>query len=146
MFDIIISTETNFSNLPHRGPNPLHHVQFMYGLLLREGGSVRGLWLEVESIRLRPIGFNSPSMFQSCYPISWYKDTEYFFTFDSLHITNFGNSFLPLSVTLMICCGLSISISSVVEFQRWWVLKSKLFAQKSTCSKEILIPTTLNHL
>ena len=38
------------------------------------------------------------------------------------------------------------NISSVVEFQRWWVLKSKLFAQKSTCSKEILIPTTLNHL
>ena len=39
------------------------------------------------------------------------------------------------------------SVSSVVEFQRWWVLKSKIFvAQKSTCSKEILIPTTLNHL
>ena len=33
--------------------------------------------------------------------------------------------------------------SSVVEFRRWWVLKSKVFAQKSTCSKEILIPTSL---
>ena len=33
-----------------------------------------------------------------------------------------------------------VNISSVVEFQRWWVLKSKLFAQESTCSKEILIP------
>ena len=33
-------------------------------------------------------------------------------------------------------------ISSVVEFQRWWILKSKIFAQESTCSKEILIPTT----
>ena len=43
-------------------------------------------------------------------------------------------------------CLVSINISSVVEFQRWWVLESKLFAQKSTCSKEILIPTTLNHL
>ena len=39
-----------------------------------------------------------------------------------------------------------INISSVVDFQRWWVLKSKLFAQESTCSKEILITTTLNHL
>ena len=26
-----------------------------------------------------------------------------------------------------------INISSVVEFQRWWVLKSKLFGQESTC-------------
>jgi hypothetical protein len=24
------------------------------------------------------------------------------------------------------------NVSSVVEFQRWWVLKSKLFAQEST--------------
>ena len=39
-----------------------------------------------------------------------------------------------------------ISVSSVVEFQRWWVLKSKIFAQEFTCSKEILIPTTLNYL
>ena len=38
------------------------------------------------------------------------------------------------------------NIGSVVEFQRWWVLKSKLFAQESTCSKEILISTSLNHL
>ena len=33
------------------------------------------------------------------------------------------------------------NVSSVVEFQRWWVLKSKLFAQEVTCSKEILIST-----
>ena len=26
-----------------------------------------------------------------------------------------------------------VNISSVVEFQRWWVLKSKLFGQESTC-------------
>ena len=26
-----------------------------------------------------------------------------------------------------------ININSVVEFQRWWVLKSKLFGQESTC-------------
>ena len=26
---------------------------------------------------------------------------------------------------------LEVNISSVVEFQRWWVLKSKLFAQES---------------
>ena len=28
------------------------------------------------------------------------------------------------------------NISSVVEFQRLWVLKSKIFAQESTCSKK----------
>ena len=47
---------------------------------------------------------------------------------------------------IMTLLELEFNISSVMEFQRWWVLKSKLFAQKSTCSKEILIPTTLNHL
>ena len=29
--------------------------------------------------------------------------------------------------------ALTFNISSVVEFQRWWVLKSKLFGQESTC-------------
>ena len=43
----------------------------------------------------------------------------------------------------MECCN---NISLVVEFQRWWVLKSKIFAQESSCSKEILILTTLNYL
>ena len=28
------------------------------------------------------------------------------------------------------------NVSSVVEFQRWWVIKCKIFAQESTCSKE----------
>ena len=28
---------------------------------------------------------------------------------------------------------IGINISSVVKFQRWWVLKSKLFGQESTC-------------
>ena len=28
-----------------------------------------------------------------------------------------------------------INISSVVEFQRWWVLKRKLFGQESTCDQ-----------
>ena len=31
---------------------------------------------------------------------------------------------------------LSTNVSSVVEFQRWWVLKSKIFGQESTYSKE----------
>ena len=31
------------------------------------------------------------------------------------------------------CSKLYTNISSVVEFQRWWVLKSKLFGQESTC-------------
>ena len=29
------------------------------------------------------------------------------------------------------------NISLVVEFQRWWVLKSKLFGQESTCHQGI---------
>ena len=29
--------------------------------------------------------------------------------------------------------AMQVNISSVVEFQRWWVLKSKLFGQESTC-------------
>ena len=32
--------------------------------------------------------------------------------------------------------GLINNISSVVEFQRWWVLNSKLFGQESTCHQE----------
>ena len=31
--------------------------------------------------------------------------------------------------------NVSIDISSVVEFQRWWVLKSKIFGQESTFLK-----------
>ena len=31
---------------------------------------------------------------------------------------------------------LTLNISSVVEFQRWWVLKSKRFGQESTCHQE----------
>ena len=39
-----------------------------------------------------------------------------------------------------------VNASLVVEFQRWRVLKSKLFVQESTCSKEILIQTSLKYL
>ena len=40
-----------------------------------------------------------------------------------------------------------INVNSVVEFQRWLVLKSKLFAQESTYStREILILNSLNYL
>ena len=48
-------------------------------------------------------------------------------------------------IDLMYYC-MYFNVISVVEFQRWWVLKSKLFAQESTCSKEFLIPTSLNYL
>ena len=34
---------------------------------------------------------------------------------------------------------LHINISSVVEFQRWWVLKSKFFGQESTCHQGKII-------
>ena len=40
--------------------------------------------------------------------------------------------------------GLQFNVSSVVAFQGWWVLKNKLCAQESTCSKEILISTSMN--
>ena len=33
-------------------------------------------------------------------------------------------------------CGLLPNVSSVVEFQRLWVLKSKIFGQESTYLKE----------
>ena len=58
----------------------------------------------------------------------------YFYSFPFKHIVRF---FMWVMV---------LNVSSVVEFQRWWVLKSKLFAQESTCSKEILISPSLNHL
>ena len=35
--------------------------------------------------------------------------------------------------TQLYMLGMKLNISSVVEFQRWWVLKSKLFGQESTC-------------
>ena len=34
----------------------------------------------------------------------------------------------------------SNNVSLVVEFQRWWVLKSKLFAQESTSTDIMLHP------
>ena len=34
--------------------------------------------------------------------------------------------------------SLFTNVSSVVEFQRWWVLKSKIFGQESTYSKEFV--------
>ena len=33
--------------------------------------------------------------------------------------------------------SLSTNISSVGEFQRWWVLKSKIFGQESTYTKDL---------
>ena len=35
------------------------------------------------------------------------------------------------------------NISSVMEFQRWWVLKSKLFGQESTCHQRKIFKTIL---
>ena len=35
--------------------------------------------------------------------------------------------------------GMSNNISSVVAFQRWWILKSQIFGQKSTDSKETIV-------
>ena len=38
------------------------------------------------------------------------------------------------------------SVSSVVEFQRWWLLESKVFGQESTSSKEIFLKQPHNEL
>ena len=48
--------------------------------------------------------------------------------------------------TLFESMTFSINISSVVEFQRWWVLKSKSFTQESTCSKEIVLKQSCDEL
>ena len=37
-------------------------------------------------------------------------------------------------------------ISSVVEFQRWWVLKSKIFGQEATYLMEILLRESFDEL
>ena len=39
---------------------------------------------------------------------------------------------IPRSFHGVKICSICSNISSVVEFQRWWVLKSKLFGQEST--------------
>ena len=58
-----------------------------------------------------------------------------------IHGVNFVTLLSYVSTQLNKVAGMftyliSINISSLVEFQRWWVLKSKIFAQESTCSKE----------
>ena len=48
-------------------------------------------------------------------------------------------SFLFIPGPNFSCLESSSNISSVVEIQRWWVLKSKIFGQESTYSKEFLL-------
>ena len=50
-------------------------------------------------------------------------------------------SFFSLSVlpSLVKRGDIWTNVSSVVEFQRWWVLKCKIFAQELTCSKETIV-------
>ena len=38
-----------------------------------------------------------------------------------------------------------LHISSVVEFQRWWILKSNIFGQESTNSKDFFLNPTMNY-
>ena len=38
-----------------------------------------------------------------------------------------------------------INVRSVVEFQRWWVLKSKIFGQESTYSKDFFLNPLMNY-
>ena len=61
--------------------------------------------------------------------------------------SSMGHKWLCYSITLFEhlskkSIGMFTNVSSVVAFQGWWVLKSKLFAQESTSSKEILISTS----
>ena len=57
-------------------------------------------------------------------------------------LVSIKGAFIFATMDLIAFCALKWSvrgprmrsnISSVVEFQRWWVLKSKLFAQESKC-------------
>ena len=69
--------------------------------------------------------YSSPGRRINC-SLNWkHFNRRYFFLFNNYSVE--------------IC--IEVNISLVVEFQRWWALKSKIFAQESTCSKEILIPT-----
>ena len=43
-------------------------------------------------------------------------------------------------------CILYNSVSSVVKFIRWWVLKWKILAQELICSKEIVLKQSCNEL
>ena len=46
----------------------------------------------------------------------------------------------------IVLLGEYYNISSIVEFQRWWVLKCKIFAQESTCPKDIVLKQSSNEL
>ena len=39
------------------------------------------------------------------------------------------------------CAAIVLNVSSVVEFQRWWVPKRNILGQKSTCAKEYFLNT-----
>ena len=55
-------------------------------------------------------------------------------SFKIYHNPMCGRSFVDLwKLNLWHCHVTHLNISSVVEFQRWWVRKSKLFGQESTC-------------
>ena len=41
-------------------------------------------------------------------------------------------TFFTFQIFFWLCADTCINISSVVEFQRWWVLKSKIFGQNSS--------------
>ena len=40
---------------------------------------------------------------------------------------------------------LDINITSAVEFQRWWIVKSKIFGQESTYSKDFFFNLSMNY-
>ena len=41
---------------------------------------------------------------------------------------------------------ISTNVSSVVEFLKWWVLKSKIFGQESTYSKDLFFKESVDEL
>ena len=42
--------------------------------------------------------------------------------------------------------GSIFNVSWGVEFERWWVLKCKIFVQELTCSKDIVLKQSCNEL
>ena len=66
------------------------------------------------------------------------KQSQAFFKQKRLQFFSLTFALFRLLPTLLLWFfPISTNVSSVVEFQRWWVLKSKNFGQESTYSREI---------
>ena len=58
---------------------------------------------------------------------------EFLKNLNNTYIFDYRSTFYHNTVRVLRVSKGNTNINSVVEFQRWWVLKSKLFGQESTC-------------